>query len=445
MNKSYFLDSVLLKRPTALRDYSYDLLPDTFLAIDKIPIVCKTHGVFYQRAYAHSSGVGCMKCSIVKNGLRSRLTTEDFISKSIQRYGDRFDYSKTVYSGKEAKLTITCKLHGDFTMSSVAHFRSLYGCSKCDFEIPRANRKARYIAAARKIHEDKYDYSRVVYTNTATKVEIVCPYHGSFWQGFYEHIAKHTGCPKCARDNDRLNLDAFIGKSRFIHNDFYSYEKTVYVTGQTDVVITCPKHGDFTQRASSHLSGNGCKTCFLEGNKLSTEDFVANARRVHGDTYDYSKVNYLGNKIAVEIVCPKHGSFWQKPNSHISSKNGCKLCYESKGEKAVEVVLKKYGIEHVREYRIPPYLYRYDFFLPKFNVFIEFHGHQHYQPVGLFGGDEAHQLVKKNDRMKVRLVNRAKGHLIVLNHLNLTEGSVEKELLKRLKRIIGDKISLEPI
>lgn len=445
MNKSYFLERVLQKRPTALEEYSYDLLPETFIATDMIPVVCKTHGTFTQKASAHAFGAGCISCSRARIAIGRQLTTDEFIAKSIKRFGDRFDYSKTQYVRKDVELIVTCKRHGDIVTTPEQLFWSTYGCKDCDFEIPRENRKARMLAKAVEVHGDRYDYSRVIYVNSNDPVEIICPVHGSFWQGLYQHTAKKTNCPKCFRDNEKLSQAEFIGRARHVHGDVYDYDKVVYVHGQIPVTITCRKHGDFTQRANSHLSGNGCKECFLEGNKLTTEEFIENARRVHGDTYDYSKVNYLGNKVEVEIVCPRHGSFWQKPNSHVSSKNGCRLCYESKGEKAVEVVLKKYGIEHIREYRIPPYRYRYDFYLPEFNVFIEFHGHQHYQPVGLFGGDEAHQLVKKNDKMKVRLVNRVRGTLIVLNHLDLSDGSVEKKLIQRLKRHLGDRLPLESL
>jgi hypothetical protein len=168
---------------------------------------------------------------------------------------------------------------------------------------------------------------------------------------------------------------------------------------------------------------------------LSTEKFIKNAKEVHGNSYDYSKVKYYGNKRPVEIICPTHGSFWQKPNTHISSKNGCKLCHESKGEKAVEVFLSKYGINFIREYRIKPYLYRYDFFLQEFNIFIEFNGQQHYGPIELFGGDEGYQRTKERDSAKKQLVYQNKGHLVTLTYLNLSDNSVEKELIKRFKRI----------
>jgi hypothetical protein len=102
MNKDYFLERVGIKRPTAFDEYSYELLPENFLATDKIQIVCKAHGLFWQQASAHAFGTGCPHCSFCKTGERTRLTTEQFIAKSKKLFGDKYDYSKTKYCAKSS-------------------------------------------------------------------------------------------------------------------------------------------------------------------------------------------------------------------------------------------------------------------------------------------------------------------------------------------------------
>lgn len=94
------------------------------------------------------------------------------------------------------------------------------------------------------------------------------------------------------------------------------------------IIVTCPIHGDFKQLAAGHIRGKGCKDCAGTITK-TTEQFIIDARKVHGDEYDYSKSKYINAMTYIEIICRKHGSFWQKPNTHLIGK-GCFECYGSK-------------------------------------------------------------------------------------------------------------------
>lgn len=433
MNKEYFLKRLGTLRPSAFQDYSYELLPESFLAHDKIPIECHHHGVFYQKAYSHLNGQGCQACGRALSDKNRRLTIDDFIINSQARFGDKFSYQKTVYVDRFSELMITCDVHGDIVLTSEQHRWSKHGCPKCDYEIPRARKKQAVLEKASRVHGNRYDYSRVIFTNTTGKVEIVCPTHGSFWQSLDDHVNKRNRCPKCANAPD--SFAEFVTKARKVHGDKYTYRGDDYQTTASVITIGCSKHGEFRQRAGSHIAGSRCKECHVEETRLSAEEFVKNAKTVHGDRYDYSKVVYTGNKKKVEIVCSIHGSFWQKPNTHVSKGAGCWPCAESKGERAVESILKKYGVNYIREYRVLPHRYRFDFYLPEHNVFIEFNGLQHYKPVDVFGGMAAYLSTVERDSVKRQLVQTIKGKLIVLTYLNLSDGSVEKALYQQLKRL----------
>ena len=63
----------------------------------------------------------------------------------------------------------------------------------------------------------------------------------------------------------------------------------------------------------------------MQGRRLTKEEFIEKARQVHGDKYDYSKVEYKNNKTKICIVCPIHGEFWQRPNDHLNGR-GCDKC-----------------------------------------------------------------------------------------------------------------------
>ena len=187
-----------------------------------------------------------------------------------------------------------------------------------------------FVEQATTIHGDKYDYSRVNYINVKTKVEIVCSIHGSFWVRPNDHLAKKSGCPDCSGKRKKTTAE-FIDQSRMIHGDVYQYDKTEYIGVHKKVSITCPMHGDFEVTPKDHIVGKiGCKECGkIRGaskRKLSTIEFIERGTLIHGDKYDYSKVEYVNNKTNVAIICPKHGEFLQTPTCHIDSRQGCPKC-----------------------------------------------------------------------------------------------------------------------
>lgn len=128
-----------------------------------------------------------------------------------------------------------------------------------------------FLKQAEKCHGEKYDYSKAVYKDTKHKVAITCIACGNtFNQSPNNHIKKRSGCPICS-GNIKLDTSGFIRKARSVHGARYSYENAIYVGSREEVVITCAVHGDFKQRASRHLSGNGCKFCSVFVSNTETE------------------------------------------------------------------------------------------------------------------------------------------------------------------------------
>ena len=199
-----------------------------------------------------------------------------------------------------------------------------------------------FIRRAKERHGGKYDYSLINYVGTRRKVEIVCPEHGSFWQTPDSHM-QGIGCPKCGRkriaDKNRGSAEQFVLQASKIHGNKYDYSKVEYKTSKDKVCIVCPIHGEFWQRPNDHLGGQGCIKCSYmkcrNGRNLSQEEFIRRAKALHGDKYDYSKVNYVNSVTKVGIVCPVHGEFWQTPSGHINAKQGCQKCYDDRRRKTV--------------------------------------------------------------------------------------------------------------
>ena len=144
------------------------------------------------------------------------------------------------------------------------------------------------------------------------------------------------------RTKSKFTTTDFISKARLVHGDKYDYSKVEYVNCKTKVCIVCPIHGEFWQRAAGHLIGKGCQFCGRLGStylKSNTADFIKRAKTIHGDTYEYSNVEYIDRATPVNIICPIHGMFRQAPFAHIYGQ-GCPKC---KGVKISETKTNKFN------------------------------------------------------------------------------------------------------
>lgn len=182
-------------------------------------------------------------------------------------------------------------------------------------------RRDKFLEKCRCVHGDRYNYFESNYINFNTKIEIICNKHGSFFQTPGNHLAG-KGCALCA-NNIVFDNKKFIEKAKQIHGDKYDYSAVKYTNMRAKVKIICIVHGEFLQKPSSHIhQKNGCYRC----KKISNiEDFVYRAHLIHDNKYDYTKSIYSRTINKLEILCDKHGSFWQSATSHLKG-NGCKKC-----------------------------------------------------------------------------------------------------------------------
>lgn len=142
----------------------------------------------------------------------------------------------------------------------------------------------------------------------------------------------------------KKTTEQFIAESCVVHNNFYDYSNTVYTSAFDKVVISCPLHGPFLQKANSHLQGTGCPACGkIKAHKIrkTTADFIKEAQIVHGNTYDYNCTSYNGSENKVSITCKVHGIFEQLPSSHLKGQ-GCPTCGKQKSKKAQTFTTSKF-------------------------------------------------------------------------------------------------------
>jgi len=257
------------------------------------------------------------------------LTTAKFIEKAALKHHNKYDYGRCNYTASHTKVEITCPVHGGFLQKPCNHLNGS-GCPDC-----APNKKLTrtiFIKKAQRVHGGKYNYDSVKYINSMTKVEIVCNTHGSFNMKPNDHLNGH-GCPDCAVQRTALKKRKtpvdFIKEARKVHGDKYNYDNCNYQIAHSKVEITCPLHGSFLQKPNDHLNGVGCYDCgriaLKKAQRKSTGQFIKEATERHNSKYTYDKVNYVNSYTKVEITCPVHGSFWQRPNDHLG-RSGCPEC-----------------------------------------------------------------------------------------------------------------------
>ena len=168
--------------------YDYSIV-DYINAKTKVTILCREHGEFIQSPTNHLSNFNCQKCS---NNFK--LNTQSFIDKATVIHKNKYDYSKVEYINADTPVIITCKVHGEFKQIPDFHINRKCGCPKCSNNVKFT--LLEFICKSNKLHNNKYDYSKVEYINNRKQIIIICKKHGEFTQIPFVHLSSH-GCPSC--------------------------------------------------------------------------------------------------------------------------------------------------------------------------------------------------------------------------------------------------------
>jgi hypothetical protein len=407
---------------------------------NKVIITCKeiNHGDFEQISSNHLRGAGCPRCSETK-----KKTKDDFIKEAQEIHRDKYDYNKVKYTNNKTKVIITCKEinHGDFEQIPNSHLLG-HGCPKCS-SITVSNKLRdtleNFIQKAKIMHKDNYDYSKVKYVNSQTKVIIICKTHGPFEALPSNHL-NGTNCNECSiiiKGNKlRKSKEDFIKEAQEKHENKYDYAKVEYINTDTKVIITCKEinHGDFKQSPDSHLQGHGCPICARKenANKLrdTLEIFIKKAKVIHKDNYDYSKVRYVNSQTKVIIICKEHGEFEQKPNVHLNG-SGCPKCtismqYSRNSILWLDYIANKNNIDIIHaendgEFKLPNSNYSCDGYCKETNTIYEFQGCYWHGCKTCYENIDKNNLVKKNTFEERYLKTQKKKQWCIDNGYNYVE------------------------
>lgn len=257
------------------------------------------------------------------------------------------------------------------------------GCPKCN---GKGMDKELFVRKANIVHNYFYKYDNFEYVNKKTKGLIYCPTHKLYFnQSPEKHLMGH-GCPKCRYEKSAKSktktTEMFITQAKELFGDIYDYHKTLYERDNKKVCIICPKHGEFWQTPSNHLQGQGCPKCGRDRTSISSritfEDFVEYANKIHGNKYRYIKDSYTKASDNVSIICPIHGIFVQKGTNHTCLHQGCPKCsnQQSLDENEIYHFIKDElcitdALQRVRNIIHP---YELDIYIPSKKIAIEYNG-----------------------------------------------------------------------
>lgn len=306
-----------------------------------------------------------------------KVTTENFIIKAQSIYNDLYSYDKVNYVSAKTKVIITCKIHGDFTITPNKHL-SGGGCQVCG--------RNKIIAANTKTNED------------------------------------------------------FLNEAHEVHGELYDYSKFINVKRSEKITIICKAHGEFKQTISNHLSGQGCPTCAKNergiNRRKSEKDFFDDCNYIHNKKYNYSETTYQGMNSIIEPICPIHGSFKVLAIKHYHRNQGCTHCSDEQLKSRPILEMEQYlndnNIIFISEFRIKECRnvleLPFDIYIPSLNLCVEYDGVQHYKPIEFFGGEEGYQKQVQNDKIKNEYCES--------NNINLLRISYKQEHLKVLKEYL---------
>lgn len=265
-----------------------------------------------------------------------------------------------------------------------------------------------FIKKASLIHNNFFNYDKTNYVNSRTHIIISCPIHGDFKARPDCHLGGGK-CKKCSNEKKSFTNEEFLQKLKNKFGDLYNLSKVNYINSECNVELICQIHGSFIRNAGKLLHSNGCQKCNKEkadnNQRKSIDKLLIDFKKTHGDRYDYSLVDgtYINTYTPVEIICKIHGIFKQIPRDHIHG-NNCPKCNESKGEQFIEnflitnnIIFEKQKIFNECKYK--QHL-KFDFYIPIYNICIEYDGKQHYHLNEYFGGEKEFKKIKDRDNIK---------------------------------------------
>lgn len=348
---------------------------------------------------------------------------QEVINKANEIHNFKYDYSLVeVYKNNKEHYNVIChkkdsngKEHGFFSTTFSRHINRQQGCPKCKSEHLRqlfALTKDEFIKRCQEKFGNKYIFDKTEYININTEITITCPVHGDI-KVVPNNFLKSLGCKECSKENnkiqEKISLKTIKEKLDKKHDGNISFIEEKYKGIDALATFYCKNHQtEYKTTTYNAIKGVGCPQCQKESKQQKTfigkEEFITRAIKVHGEKYNFDKLIYNGRKHQGIITCPIHGDFNIKLENFLKG-YGCPKCSQTIGERIIENKLIESEIPFIYQASFPFLKTKQgkkslDFYLPEYNVGIEYQGSQHFVPIQKFGGQE--HLSKQIERDKIK-------------------------------------------
>lgn len=251
-----------------------------------------------------------------------------------------------------------------------------------------------FIEEAKKVHGNKYDYSETKYINSTTKVKIKCNKCNTIFEQLPNNHLHGKGCNICGQlrvHQKRLKTtEDFISIAKTLNKNKYDFSEFKYKGAKVKGKVWCNTCKEFFYTTPSNfLKGRGCPKCAIKSRATkkasTTEEFIERAKKIHGNKYDYSKVQYVNSNTLILIKCNHCNKFFtQKPHKHLIGQ-GCPFCRNNRSSKEEQFIIKilsKKFKSLKTQYKSDLYPFACDFYIPEINTYIEYQGYWSHGKIG---------------------------------------------------------------
>lgn len=309
----------------------------------------------------------------------------------VKKYIESFGYKvlSTDYKNNKTKLEIMCPEGHVFSMK----FNAFKGGTRCP--ICCGNQKLTYEYVKEYIENEGYKILSNEYVNNRSKLEIMCP-HGHVFLVKFNNFKNGSRCPVCY-GHIKHSYDEV--KNIFESNG-YKLLSDEYVNKDEKLEIMCPDGHIYFTSLNVFKRGFRCPQC--SGKAKHTLEFIREYLNKYG--YELLSTEYINANTSISMKCPEGHVFKMRFGEFKNNNRRCPVCSSSSGALETASILDKLNIKYIREFKFDDCKFKaqlpFDFYLPDFNVLIEFDGGQHYKIIKHFGGFDGFVDRKIRDTIK---------------------------------------------
>lgn len=337
----------------------------------------------------------------------------------------------TEYKKANSKLTFMCDKGHIFEMN-FSGFKKLKECPIC------TGKWLNYDVVKEYIEHEKYILLSKEYINNRTKLKMKCP-KGHIFEMCFSNFKTGQRCPICANEEKLKRIQSqklkYEDIKEYIESNGDQLLSTEYINARQDLKIKCSKGHIYNMKWYNYKTGYRCPSCGIERSKEKQKysyQYVREYIKNQGD--ELLSTEYINCKTKLKIKCSK-GHIYSVTFDNYKMGYRCPICKISKGENKIKNILDKYKINYIQQYKLEDCRFKrslpFDFYLPNYNLLIEYDGIQHYKIVERFDGYNGFIDTKIRDTIKNIYCKDNNIKLIRIPYWE--KNNIENILIKELK------------